>query len=126
MRGVSVVNTTEQYLKELSNDIKLCNSKISEFDTLLSELYHDLETRNINAYEGWKIAKEMQLVLQQRRAWKQRKIETQESFNELGGYKLLNKLKNKRQRRVNKFMKRNSWYDNFSKEAIAILEGTAT
>lgn len=78
---------------------------------------------NKNAYEAWVLCKELQNVLQERRAWKQRCLEAKESFNDLGGKKKLNQLKRRQKNRVNKFMKLNSWFDHFSDEAKEIMAG---
>lgn len=69
------------------------------------------------------LCKELQNVLQERRAWKQRCLEAKESFNDLGGKKKLNQLKRRQKNRVNKFMKLNSWFDHFSDEAKEIMAG---
>lgn len=77
----------------------------------------------MNAYEGWYICKELKKNEQERRAWKQRRYEDNEAFEQLGGLKRLKALQKHKKRRVEKFMNRNSWYDTFSPESMAILNG---
>ncbi|EIK0279933.1 hypothetical protein NRV59_002255 [Staphylococcus pseudintermedius] len=123
MRGTIIVNNTQQYLEELEREATYAKQMVSETTAKVNELYHDIETRNFNAYEAWILCKELQNVLQERRAWKQRCLEAKESFNDLGGKKKLNQLKRRQKNRVNKFMKLNSWFDHFSDEAKEIMAG---
>lgn len=123
MKAMGIVSQTQKDLEFMYEDIKRCSENISKCQEQINLLYHDLETRNFNAFEGWVLAKELQKVLQERRAWKQRKYETKEAFNQLGGVQRLNALKKHQKRRLDKFMKRNSWFDHFSEESKAILAG---
>ncbi|WP_064199144.1 hypothetical protein [Brevibacillus brevis] len=45
-------------------------SQLSDLDRKLSDAYHDLEFVEMNAYQGYKIAKYIQSIVQERRAIK--------------------------------------------------------
>ncbi|EGQ3204519.1 hypothetical protein IS811_001453 [Staphylococcus pseudintermedius] len=64
MRGTIIVNNTQQYLEELEREATYAKQMVSETTAKVNELYHDIETRNFNAYEAWVLCKELQNVLQ--------------------------------------------------------------
>lgn len=125
MRGVNIMLRLEKDLENLQEELKVCNKEISKADKQVSEILHDIETRNMNAYQGYYLSKELQKVLEARRCWKDRRYEYLEAFKELGGEEKLKALRRKRENRVKRYLKGNGWKNNFSKEALAILEGSA-
>ncbi|WP_200858137.1 hypothetical protein, partial [Klebsiella pneumoniae] len=60
----------EKDLENLQKELKICSKEISKADKQVSEILHDIETRNMNAYQGYYLSKELQKVLEARRCWK--------------------------------------------------------
>jgi len=63
-----------EYLKELdvlvnniNKEFNILSKKQSEYDTKLSEYYHQIENANFNACEGYKLTKQLQQLLRKRR-----------------------------------------------------------
>lgn len=123
MRGVNIMLQQEKDMEAIKEEIKKCNDELSMCDKQTSVLLHDIETRNFNACEGYMLCKELQDIREARRCWKDRRYELQDAYYELGGDAKLKQLKQKRKKRINRYIKGNSWKDNFSPEALAILQG---
>lgn len=113
----------EKELLRLKEKIKYSCEQISKYDLQRNELYHDIETRNANAYEGYQLFKELQKVLQLRRAWKKRYSELQGEYVSLGGDKKLQSIQKRKKAKVKRVIKKDNWYTAFSDEAMAILNG---
>lgn len=115
----------EKEMKELKEKIIFYRGKISEADKERSEILHHIETYNPNAYEMVVVYKELREVQQLRRVWKTKLYEAQREYNSSGGDKYLNRLEKNKKRSVKKVLGRKSWFDNFSSEALAILNNQA-
>jgi len=113
----------EKELLRLKEKIKYSCEQISKYDLQRNELYHDIETRNANAYEGYQLFKELQQVLQLRRAWKNRNKELYSEYQSLGGDKKLKSIQRRKKQKVDKIIKKDNWYTAFNDEALAILNG---
>lgn len=111
----------EKELLRLKEKIKYSYEQISKYDLERNELYHDIETRNANAYEGYQLFKELQQTLQLRRAWKDRNKGLRAEYQSLGGDKKLQSIQNRKKKKVNRIIKKDKWYSAFSNEAMAIL-----
>jgi predicted RND superfamily exporter protein len=66
-----------KYLSELDNlvnninkDFELLSKKQSEYDSMLSDIYHKIENANFNACEGYYLTKQLQELLRKRRVVK--------------------------------------------------------
>ncbi len=116
------VETVEKELQKKKEDILKCRAKISEADKTRATLLHDLETRNADAVALVKLAKELRTNEQMRRVYKTLLHEAESDYNFLGGDKQLQKLKSRREAKVRKTLKRNSWFDHFTPEAMNILK----
>ncbi|WP_431785933.1 hypothetical protein [Paenibacillus lactis] len=64
----TILTDTFSRMKEDYGKIK---SKLSEYDKKVNELYHEIETSNLNASEGYKKYKELRQALRMRRVLKQ-------------------------------------------------------
>ncbi|QYG30073.1 hypothetical protein K0O13_08155 [Mammaliicoccus sciuri] len=113
----------EKELLRLKEKIKYSCEQISKYDLERNELYHDIETRKANAYEGYQLFKELQQVLQMRRAWKNRNKELYAEYQSLGGDKKLQSIQDRKKAKVKRIIKKDKWYSAFSNEAMAILNG---
>ncbi|MEJ7218415.1 hypothetical protein [Staphylococcus gallinarum] len=113
----------EKEMIKLQEEMNECAKGLSKCDKSISNVLHDVETRNFNAYEGFVLCKELKLLRENRRCWKERKCELREAYLGLGGDTKLNELKKNRERRKKKYLKRDPWKKNFSDEAMAILQG---
>lgn len=110
-------------LQEVKSSLIKARAEMQACDKEVSRIYHDIETRKFNAYEGYKLSKDLQVVLQRRRAWKVTVENLQSDYDLIGGDKTLHKLEAKRKRSVDRVFKKTKWYSNFSDEAMAILNG---
>lgn len=61
-------------IKNIKNDVEKLNKLTSEYDLKVSKIYHEIETSNLNAADGYKKYKELQLVLRERRVVKDEHI----------------------------------------------------
>ncbi len=61
-------------LEEALNDIEVAKKdlceKMQNYDKQINEFYHELETKNFNAAEGYYLSKRLQEILQKRRVVK--------------------------------------------------------
>lgn len=83
MRGVNIMLRLEKDLENLQKELKICSKEISKADKQVSEILHDIETRNMNAYQRLLPKQRITKVLEARRCWKDRRHEYLEAFNEL-------------------------------------------
>ncbi|MBF0793335.1 hypothetical protein [Mammaliicoccus lentus] len=113
----------EKELLRLKEKIKYSCEQISKYDLQRNELYHDIETRKANAFEGYQLFKELQQVLQMRRAWKNRHKELYSEYQSLGGDKKLKSIQRRKKQKVDRIIKKDNWYTAFNDEAMAILNG---
>ncbi|WP_311078071.1 hypothetical protein [Paenibacillus polymyxa] len=63
-------NVIAQTIDDISNNYEKLKRLISEYDIRVSQIYHEIETKNLNASEGFKKYKELQFVLRERRVVK--------------------------------------------------------
>lgn len=113
----------EKELLKLKEKVDYTCEQIHTYQLKVNELYHDIETRNANAYEGYQLFKELQQTLQLRRAWKDRNKELYAEYQSLGGDKKLKSIQDRKKKKVNRIIKKDKWYSAFSNEAMAILNG---
>ena len=64
------VNQLEGITRRMEKDLKKLSLKQSEYDKLISEKYHRIETSTFNASEGYYLAKDLQELLRKRRSVK--------------------------------------------------------
>lgn len=64
------INELESLTSRIQSDYDKLTKKLSDYDTILSSKYHQLENANFNACEGYYYAKDMQEVLRKRRVIK--------------------------------------------------------
>lgn len=62
-------NLTETIAK-IKSDFDALNKLVSEADKEVSAKYHEIESENFNVVQGYKLAKDLQHILQKRRAIK--------------------------------------------------------
>lgn len=60
----------ETLVKEMDEDFKKLSAKQSEYDSLIVQHYHKIETTNFNACEGYYLTKQLQELLRKRRVVK--------------------------------------------------------
>lgn len=123
MRGLDIMINQEKEMEKLKKEMEDCSKAISNCDKSITNVLHDIETRNFNAYEGFILCKELKVIRESRRCWKERNQELREAFFELGGHNRLKELKKNRERRVKKYLKKGDWKKHFSDEAMDILKG---
>lgn len=117
------VEIMEKELRLIKEELIEAQQQVSVHDRKRDAIYHDIETRNFNAYEGYALAKELQEVLQLRRVWKVKEGELRSEYMMLGGDKALTRMEKARKKKVKKFVERKGWYSHFSEEAMSILNG---
>jgi hypothetical protein len=64
------LNQLDNVIKDMNCDYKKLSVKLSEYDSLISEHYHKIETTNFNACEGYYLTKQLQEILRKRRVIK--------------------------------------------------------
>jgi hypothetical protein len=64
------LNQLDNVVKGIESDHNKLFSKLSEYDSLISELYHKVEVSNFNACEGYYYSKQLQELLRKRRVIK--------------------------------------------------------
>lgn len=118
MKGMNVV---EKELRTMKEDILKYRKGVSDTSKERERLLHILESEKLDAVALVQVAKRLKEVQQERRAWKTLLYDTELEYNILGGDQYLKKLEKARLNKVKKYSKKNSWFDNFSDEAMAIL-----
>lgn len=122
MKGLSIV---EKELRTMKEDILKYRKGVSDTSKESERLLHFLESEKLDAVALVQVAKELKKVRQERRVWKTLLYDTELEYNILGGDQYLKKLEKARLNKVKKYSKKNSWFDNFSDEAMAILNGNS-
>lgn len=122
MKGLSIV---EKELRVMKEDILKYRKGVSDTSKESERLLHFLESEKLDAVALVQVAKELKKVRQERRVWKTLLYDTELEYNILGGDQYLKKLEKARLNKVKKYSKKNAWFDNFSDEAKAILNGNS-
>lgn len=122
MKGLSIV---EKELRTMKEDILKYRKGVSDTSKESERLLHILESEKLDAVALVQVAKELKKVRQERRVWKTLLYDAELEYNILGGDQYLKKLEKARLNKVKKYSKKNSWFDNFSDEAMAILNGNS-
>lgn len=118
MKGLSIV---EKELRTMKEDILKYRKGVSDTSKERERLLHILESEKLDAVALVQVAKRLKEVQQERRAWKTLQYDAELEYNILGGDQYLKKLEKARLNKVKKYTKKNTWLDNFSDEAKAIL-----
>ena len=122
MKGM---NAVEKELRTMKEDILKYRKGVSDTSKESERLLHFLESEKLDAVALVQVAKELKKVRQERRVWKTLLYDAELEYNILGGDQYLKKLEKARLNKVKKYSKKNSWFDNFSDEAMAILNGNS-
>lgn len=69
-RALDIVNNIVSSYEELQNEIQENRIKLSNTDKEICDILHEIELTSFNACEGWKMAKEIQRLRQERRIFK--------------------------------------------------------
>lgn len=115
----------EKELRAMKEDILKYRKGVSDTSKESERLLHILESEKLDAVALVQVAKELKKVRQERRVWKTLLYDTELEYNILGGDQYLKKLEKARLNKIKKYSKKNSWFDNFSDEAMAILNGNS-
>ncbi|MED1667004.1 hypothetical protein [Brevibacillus laterosporus] len=97
-KTISLTNTLINTLTELEQLEKSTNQKLSDLDKRLSDAHQDLENVNLNACQGYKVAKHIQEILQERRLVKNEHHCIQSAMASLDVTKIKNKAISMKQR----------------------------
>lgn len=65
------MKTMNDMLHDLKSQLYRWVDKLSDLDKKISQLYHDIEINNFNAYQGYQYSKNLQTLLRKRRLVKQ-------------------------------------------------------
>ncbi|MED1863306.1 hypothetical protein P4V41_07540 [Fictibacillus nanhaiensis] len=116
------INQLEQLVRDIKGKHKELGKKLSAIDKQVNVFYHDLEQRPaFNAVEGYYIAKDLQLLLQQRRVIKSELLRLHTMIKSLEINHVRSKLP-KTIKNVNELVETNSRYEtNFKEEAYMVL-----
>ncbi|MGG1440864.1 hypothetical protein ABE354_02165 [Brevibacillus laterosporus] len=97
-KTISLTNTLINTLNELEQLEKTTNQKLSDLDKRLTNAHQDLENVNLNACQGYKVAKHIQEILQERRLVKNEHHCIQSAMASLDITKIKNKAISMKQR----------------------------
>ncbi|QDX94602.1 hypothetical protein EEL30_21390 [Brevibacillus laterosporus] len=97
-KTIVLTNTLINTLNELEQLEKSTNQKLSDLDKRLSDAHQDLENVNLNACQGYKVAKLIQEILQERRLVKNEHHCIQSAMASLDITKMKNKAISMKQR----------------------------
>jgi hypothetical protein len=116
------INRFDELVKEVTEKYHELSNKQSEVDKKLSEIYHDLELRKFNAAEGYYIAKDLQLVLKQRRIIKSEFTRIQHLMSTMN-IKVMGQQLHKAKKNTKVALDGNKEYiANFREEAFEVLQ----
>lgn len=88
--ALGYLDSLHKLLNQITKDFNLLRQKHSDIDRRLSQKYHELETAKLNAYQGWLISNELQIILQERRVIKNELVKLKTLIDSLGGYETTN------------------------------------
>jgi len=122
MKGIGIV---EKEMREMKENILEYRQGVSRSSKERERLLHILESEKLDAIALMQIVKGLKKAQQERRVWKTLLYEAEQEYFALGGDKQLKALEKARMNKVKRYTSRKSWFDNFSEEAMAILNGNA-
>ncbi len=117
----------QQELTRKEKQIEHCSKMISKYDKQVSTIYHDIEFGNrCNASQGYKKYDELRVVLIERRNWKDARPKLVREHTDLKRrIKKQESLAKRKQRKINRIVKKNDWSKKFSPKGKDILNGVS-
>jgi flagellar biosynthesis chaperone FliJ len=116
------LNNLKETVTELKKARNELRKKQQEYDLLLSEKYHELETKKFNAAEGYYLAKGLQAILQERRVIKNELSRLDSIYTTLNVDHLVNSINKSNQNLIKIVDKNNTYTQNFDENVYKVVQ----